>query len=65
MGKIASPWIIMGDFNTLMDEEDRISGAPVHESNFRGFMNNIGIAEIKTIGRRYTWTNNHIHSKID
>ncbi|XP_009798086.1 uncharacterized protein [Nicotiana sylvestris] len=43
-------------------------GNPVQEgevTNFKKFIADVGLAELKTIGRNYTWTNNHVHSRID
>ncbi|XP_019242136.1 PREDICTED: uncharacterized protein LOC109222212 [Nicotiana attenuata] len=43
-------------------------GNPVQEgevTDFKKFIADVGLAELKTIGRNYTWTNNHVHSRID
>ncbi|MCE5166618.1 hypothetical protein HAX54_022664, partial [Datura stramonium] len=48
--------------------EDRAYGNPVQVAevkDFREWIVSSGIVEMKTIGRRYTWTNNHVCSKID
>ncbi|XP_060216288.1 uncharacterized protein LOC132643763 [Lycium barbarum] len=65
---IHDPWLVMGDFNAIMRVEDRIIGSEVQEyevKDFRDFMLDTGMHELQTIGREYTWTNNHIYSIID
>lgn len=62
------PWIIMGDFNTILHQEDRMHGSPVQEyetRDFREFLMITGFCEVKTFGREYTWKNSHTYSKID
>lgn len=57
----------MGDFNTILYSEDRIQGNPVQEIevwDFKNFLLDTGLEELKTVCRKYTWTNNHIYSKI-
>nr|XP_009590938.1 uncharacterized protein LOC104088038 [Nicotiana tomentosiformis] len=62
------PWLIMGDFNAILDVEDRQNGTPVQEieiRDFKIFLWDAGLAEMKSIGRKLTWTNGAIFSKID
>ncbi|XP_075109150.1 uncharacterized protein LOC142180944 [Nicotiana tabacum] len=33
--------------------------------DFKEFILDVGLAELRTVGRNYTWTNNHVHGKID
>ncbi|XP_019235367.1 PREDICTED: uncharacterized protein LOC109215708 [Nicotiana attenuata] len=53
----------------LLDQgEDRPVGNPVQELEFRDFnefIESTGLAETKTSGRSFTWTNGHTYSKID
>ncbi|XP_075086415.1 uncharacterized protein LOC142169104 [Nicotiana tabacum] len=65
---INNPYLIMGDFNTILTSEDRINGNHVQEIEIRDFKNfliDAGLDELKTVGRKYTWSNNHVHSRID
>nr|XP_009783789.1 PREDICTED: uncharacterized protein LOC104232310 [Nicotiana sylvestris]XP_016467865.1 PREDICTED: uncharacterized protein LOC107790453 [Nicotiana tabacum] len=58
----------MGDFNTVLHPKDRQFGAPVQEveiRDFRDFLFDTGMTEVQYMGRNYTWTNNHVYSKID
>lgn len=55
-------WLIMGDYNTIRGQEDRPVGKPVQEAEVRDlndFMKQNGLTEMRTIGRRFTWTNEH------
>ncbi|XP_019259894.1 PREDICTED: uncharacterized protein LOC109237950 [Nicotiana attenuata] len=61
-------WIAMGDYNTIPQHTDRVQGSIVQEyevSDFKKFMIDSNMVELKMNGRRYTWTNSHVHSKID
>ncbi|XP_056686567.1 uncharacterized protein [Spinacia oleracea] len=56
------PWIIMGDFNALMDVEDRV-GATVRIREIqamRACMNHCNLSTIKTVGRQFTWNNKQV-----
>ncbi|XP_056695032.1 uncharacterized protein [Spinacia oleracea] len=69
---IHDPWVIMGDFNSIMSMEDRV-GTPVRFAEIqpmRDCMASCNLQEIKTVGRHYTWTNkqegsNRVFSRID
>ncbi|XP_075077066.1 uncharacterized protein LOC142163819 [Nicotiana tabacum] len=61
-------WLAMGDFNAVLNSQDRQHGTMIHDmetKNFREFMNDTGINELHTVGKDYTWTNNHTNSRID
>ncbi|XP_075079919.1 uncharacterized protein LOC142165216 [Nicotiana tabacum] len=47
--QMANFWLIMGDFNAVMDIEDR----------------DCKLNELNNVDRSYTWTNNHVYSRID
>ncbi|XP_019255064.1 PREDICTED: uncharacterized protein LOC109233643 [Nicotiana attenuata] len=62
------PCVLMGDYNTILTSEDRAQGTQVQEfevKDFKVFIWRNGLTELKRVGRKYTWTNNHVHSKID
>ncbi|XP_019239280.1 PREDICTED: uncharacterized protein LOC109219303 [Nicotiana attenuata] len=68
MSGIQDPSLIMGDFNNILSIENRVMGNPVREGeviDFKKFIADVGLAELKTIRRNYTWTNNHVYSRID
>ncbi|XP_056697592.1 uncharacterized protein [Spinacia oleracea] len=65
-------WIIMGDFNAIMNMEDRV-GAAVRTADImpmRQCMARCKLTEVKTMGRHFTWTNkqegvDRVFSRID
>nr|XP_009796386.1 PREDICTED: uncharacterized protein LOC104242971 [Nicotiana sylvestris] len=65
---INGPCVLMGDYNTILSSEDRMQGTPVQEFEvkyFKEFIWEAGLTELRILERKYTWTNNHVHSKID
>ncbi|XP_060202618.1 uncharacterized protein LOC132631036 [Lycium barbarum] len=66
--RIQSPWLLLGDYNAVLSIDDRTNGNAVQDSeikDFRDFINDTGMTELPTRGRKFTWTNNHVSSKID
>ncbi|XP_019265727.1 PREDICTED: uncharacterized protein LOC109243273 [Nicotiana attenuata] len=62
------PWLIMGDYNAIRSIEDRPVGNTVQDQevrDFNEFIEDTGVTEMKTNGRKFTWTNGHTYSKID
>ncbi|KAH0698752.1 hypothetical protein KY284_012967 [Solanum tuberosum] len=62
------PMICIGDFNAILLGEDRQLGNPFQKGeirDFNEFMLDIGMSELKSIGRTYTWSNGRTCSKID
>ncbi|XP_070011242.1 uncharacterized protein [Nicotiana sylvestris] len=58
----------MGYFNAILYVEDRIHDTEVQDAetrDFKTFMVEAGMTELQTIGKSYTWSNNHTYSKID
>ncbi|XP_075098930.1 uncharacterized protein LOC142175827 [Nicotiana tabacum] len=65
---ISGPSLIMGDFNTILSSEDIVQGNAVQEievRDFKGFILDAGLAELRIVGRKFIWTNNHVHNRID
>ncbi|XP_075108980.1 uncharacterized protein LOC142180803 [Nicotiana tabacum] len=66
--KQQEPWLVMGDFNAIFEVEDRIHETMVQDHeirDFREFVEDAGMTELKAIGRSFTWTNSHVFSKIN
>ncbi|KAI5382050.1 hypothetical protein KIW84_UN0211 [Lathyrus oleraceus] len=66
------PWVVIGDFNNVLKEEDRIGGQPVNYAEYRDLdemMHNVSLFENVSKGSYFTWSNKHtqgiIHSRID
>ena len=58
----------MGDFNSILNQEDRIGGTIVTEGETKDFAESIqycGLQEFNFEGAYYTWNNKHIWSRID
>ncbi|XP_070033019.1 uncharacterized protein [Nicotiana tomentosiformis] len=53
------PWLFMGDFNSILNMEDRIGGSPVTMPEIRDFQQCVttcGLIELPSKGSRYTWS---------
>lgn len=58
----------MGDFNSILNTEDRLVGSQVQMGemkNFRECVNQCNLSEMSIVGRNFTWTNGHIYGRID
>ncbi|XP_033514857.2 uncharacterized protein [Nicotiana tomentosiformis] len=58
----------MGDFNAILNVEDRVHGTKVQDAetrDFGKFMVEAGMTELQIIGRSYICSNNHTYSRID
>jgi exonuclease III len=58
---IAGPWMVIGDFNLILRDQDK-NKRRVNRTWMRRFRNAVDsscLREIKLIGRRYTWSNEH------
>ncbi|XP_058741373.1 uncharacterized protein LOC131613745 [Vicia villosa] len=69
---VQNPWIVVGDYNNVLNSNDRVGGNPVHENKYKDLvemMKRSGLFEANTKGSYYTWTNkstsNPIYSIID
>ncbi|XP_060200824.1 uncharacterized protein LOC132629104 [Lycium barbarum] len=66
------PWMILGDFNSVLYMDDRIGGNPItwaEVADFQQCMEECGLVELPQQGNKYTWNDRHvdqrIYSKID
>lgn len=67
------PWLLTGDFNSILLLEDRRNGAEVtlHELvDFRAFIDDMGLAEIPSVGSYFSWSGKgdgeiRVQSRID
>ncbi|XP_059295426.1 uncharacterized protein LOC132048754 [Lycium ferocissimum] len=57
------PWIVGGDFNIILSEEEKQGGLPVLQqetADFAQFVNMCGLVELKYYSSRFTWWNGRI-----
>ncbi|XP_060190353.1 uncharacterized protein LOC132619470 [Lycium barbarum] len=57
---INDPWVILGDFNTMLSVGDRINAAPVHPTeliDFQDCVEDIGVGQLTRRGCHYSWCN--------
>jgi hypothetical protein len=62
-----SPWILFGDFISILSQDDKHNGEPVSNyeiSDFRECCADLGIADVNSMGCHFTWTNDTIWTKI-
>lgn len=70
---VTEPWLVLGDFNTILSIEDRINGAPVHmyeTVDFQQCIDDLGLGHITWRGNQFSWCNkregeDRIYSHID
>ena len=61
-------WCVIGDFNAVIKESDRMGGNNVVDSEIKEFAECIEACELwelRTIGAHFTWTNKTIWSRFD
>ncbi|GLT63636.1 hypothetical protein SLA2020_361860 [Shorea laevis] len=61
------PWLVIGDFNDVVDQVEKFGGAPISQSRVRAYtdcMGDYNLMDIGYTGGRFTWVNmrenNHI-----
>ncbi|KAL9347296.1 hypothetical protein Peur_058662 [Populus x canadensis] len=62
------PWIFLGDFNSILSQDDKHNSDPVSNneiSDFRECCADLGIADLNFTGCHFTWTSGTIWTKID
>ncbi|XP_020266911.1 uncharacterized protein LOC109842442 [Asparagus officinalis] len=68
-----SPWLVGGDFNAILNNEEKLGGAPVSDTDtidFQNFFSFSNLVHLKAIGNFYTWCNkqdaqDRIWSRLD
>ena len=57
---ISLPWVLLGDFNEMISNDEKLGGLLVNRtriSTFRNCMDNCGLMDLGFHGPRFTWTN--------
>ncbi|XP_020266409.1 uncharacterized protein LOC109841898 [Asparagus officinalis] len=55
-----SPWILCGDFNALISDDEKLGGAILSDADtmdFKLFIDNCHLSHMKTLGSFFTWSN--------
>ncbi|XP_059285140.1 uncharacterized protein LOC132038497 [Lycium ferocissimum] len=63
---ITSPWIVEGDFNVVMNQEEKIGGFPVNMNGSEDFafcVNSCELEEIQFKGTPFTWWNGRANNE--
>lgn len=53
-----SPWVLIGDFNEVLKESEKIRGAPIDQRCcfcFRRWVNECGLINLEAAGLKFTW----------
>ncbi|XP_060968815.1 uncharacterized protein LOC133036286 [Cannabis sativa] len=61
------PWLVLGDFNELLSNEDKVGGPPRDDmlmDNFRGAINRCHLRVVYFNGDPFTWTNKNHHGNV-
>ncbi|GFZ11161.1 hypothetical protein Acr_22g0005590 [Actinidia rufa] len=62
------PWLLLGDFNNVLNDDEKSNGLPVTQYEVSDFMKccyDIGISDLRSTGVFFTWSNNTVWSKLD
>ncbi|XP_060190580.1 uncharacterized protein LOC132619813 [Lycium barbarum] len=57
---VTIPWMVSGDFNAILNQEEKISGLPVNKNNAEDFafcINSCELQEVNFKGSPFTWWN--------
>lgn len=66
--RLNSPWLVVGDFNSVLSPDERCNGVPVsaYESkDLQDYCLAVGLSDLPYMGCYFTWTNNSVWSKLD
>ncbi|KAG5594870.1 hypothetical protein H5410_036102 [Solanum commersonii] len=61
-----SPWLIGGDFNVILSEEEKIGGLPVYPNEYEEFafcVNSCELMDVSFKGSPFTWWNGRIDNQ--
>lgn len=62
------PWIVLGDFNSILWLEDRQGGVTHSTAKIEDFLSctiSLGLEDVYSVGSHYTWTNRTVWTKLD
>lgn len=59
----STPWVVGGDFNVILNEEEKLGGLDfthLEAADFAHCINECALIEVKFVGSKYTWWNGRI-----
>jgi hypothetical protein len=54
-------WLCIGDFNSVVDQTEKLGGRPIDSSShcpFRSFIDHFGMIDVRFVRNPFTWSNN-------
>ena len=57
---ICLPWVLLGDFNDMTSEDEKMGGLPLNKTRiavFKNYIDKCGLMDLGFLGPRFTWTN--------
>ncbi|KAL9686472.1 hypothetical protein QQ045_023932 [Rhodiola kirilowii] len=60
------PWLILGDFNCIRSQEEKLNGVAVREAEtmeLSEFLDQTGLFDLSSSGNFYTWSDKHQHGR--
>ena len=64
----SDPWLVLGDFNSILSQDDKLNGNAIslYETNdFHNCCHDLGLFDLNYSGCHCKWSNGHVWSKID
>ncbi|KAJ6352955.1 hypothetical protein OIU76_002053 [Salix suchowensis] len=64
----SGPWLVLGDFYSILSQDDKLNGNAVSMYEIYDFYNcchDLGLFDLNYSGCHFTWSNGHVWSKID
>ncbi|CAL1399736.1 unnamed protein product [Linum trigynum] len=65
---LKDPWLLVGDFNSILSPTEKLGGAPFNSSRTRDFqecVNDIGLHDLGFTGPAYTWFRLGLRERLD
>ncbi|KAH1214914.1 hypothetical protein GmHk_13G036174 [Glycine max] len=62
------PWLLIGDFNSILSPKDRFNGVDISAYEMQDFFDcysELGLGNLNSHRSMYTWTNGRVWSKLD
>ncbi|CAN1188832.1 Putative ribonuclease H protein At1g65750 [Linum perenne] len=65
---MTNPWLILGDFNSILSADDKRGGVPFNRSRHKSFIDTVevcGLSDLRFDGPRFTWSRNRVLVRLD